>query len=426
MHAFFLAHREEDVRMLALKYKQQEGMDMQFMLQQIDGWQRARTKLPMWAEHDGIVFPPHISMEQCSSEVTARYKAGLIAGIASSTPTPANTTLIDLTGGFGVDFSYMSQQVSKAIYVEQQEHLCQIAEHNFGKLGLTNTTVRHSHAEDILDKMGSFENKNPDSTVIFLDPARRDTHGKKTYAISDCTPDVVTLLPKLKAVASTIVIKLSPMLDHHEAMRLLPGVTEVHIVSVKNECKELLLVIAPPVLPEGAPPCLPKGEVKLICVNDHEVFRTTINCSQRKETTENLLVETIKSSSPTGRLGGALGGALLVPNASIMKAGCFGALCQRFNVATLDSNSHLFIAKNTDSIADFPGKTFVIHATCSMNKRELKKTLSGISQANIATRNFPFSAAELRKRLKLKDGGEWYIFGTTLGKEHLLLVCKKS
>lgn len=424
MRAFFLAHREEDVRKLALKYKQQEGMNMQFVLQQIDGWQRARTKLPMWAEHDGIVYPPHISMEQCSSEVTARYKAELIAGAVSSVPASVGTTLIDLTGGFGVDFSYMSQQVSKAIYVEQQEHLCQIAEQNFKVLGFTNTTVVNAKAEDFLDEMGSFGAEKRDSTVIFLDPARRDTHGKKTYAISDCTPDVVTLLPKLKAVASTIIIKLSPMLDHHEAIRLLPGVTEVHIVSTKNECKELLLVIAPPVLP--------KGEVKLVCVNDDEVFQINIGNSQKEATTinpqndntiENLLNKTFKSTSPWRRLGGAL---LLIPNASIMKAGCFGALCQRFDVAALDTDTHLFIAKNADSIADFPGRTFMLHAVCTMNKRELKTALSGISHANIATRNFPLSAVELRKRLKLKDGGEWYIFGTTVGREHLLLVCKKT
>lgn len=408
---FIHQHRTEDVRTLALRSQRDADIDLTFALQQIDGWQRARTKLPMWAAHDGIIYPPHISMEQCSSEQTARYKAELLRGIKV-------TKFIDFTGGFGVDFSYMSQMAEEAVYVEQQEHLCHIAEHNFNALGLTNTTVVNANSEDYLNSLPS--RKETGETVCFyLDPARRDTNGKKTYAIGDCTPDVVRLLPVLKDKADVIIIKLSPMLDHHEALRLLPGTSEIHIVSVKNECKELVIKIGKTRATPQAPPAPPEGGLKVICVNDDLVFETVLATTSK----------TIKPTPPPGGHGGDwswLGGILLLPNSSIMKAGCFDAVSERFGARQLDRDSHIFIAKNTDSIVNFPGKSFIIHAICSMNKKEIKQALAGITHANIAVRNFPLSAAELRKRLKLKDGGDWYIFGTSVDKQHKLYVCKKS
>lgn len=407
---FVLEHRSENVRTLALSAKRTADIDLTFALQQIDGWQRARQKLPMWAQHDGIIYPPHISMEQCSSEQTARYKAGLLRDVKAA-------KIIDFTGGFGVDFSYMSQMAEEAVYVEQQEHLCEIAEHNFRALGLRNTTVVNANSEDYLNALPDHNDASA-PVVAYLDPARRDTNGKKTYAISDCTPDVVRLLPILKRKADIVIIKLSPMLDHHEALRLLPGITEVHIVSVRNECKELLLKASPTATPE-APPSPPEGGVKVICVNDDNIFETNIATTSK----------TIKLSPPSGGHGGGrslTGEALLIPNSSIMKAGCFAALSEQFGVRQLDRDSHIFVAKNADSIANFPGRAFICHAVSGMNKRELNAALAGISCANIAVRNFPLSAEQLRKKLKLKDGGEWYIFGTTVEKQHKLFLCKKS
>ena len=393
---FVLEHRSENVRTLALSAKRTADIDLTFALQQIDGWQRARQKLPMWAQHDGIIYPPHISMEQCSSEQTARYKAGLLRDVKAA-------KIIDFTGGFGVDFSYMSQMAEEAVYVEQQEHLCEIAEHNFRALGLRNTTVVNANSEDYLNALPDHNDASA-PVVAYLDPARRDTNGKKTYAISDCTPDVVRLLPILKRKADIVIIKLSPMLDHHEALRLLPGITEVHIVSVRNECKELLL---------KASPSPSQGGVHLLCANDDSVFETT------------LLPSTPKPETCTPPWEGP-GEALLIPNSSIMKAGCFAALCDQFGVRQLDRDSHIFVAKNADSIANFPGRVFTCHAEFSLNKHEVKQALAGISSANIAVRNFPLSAEQLRKKLKLKDGGEWYIFGTTVEKQHKLFLCKKS
>lgn len=388
---FILDHRNDDVRTLALSAKRSEDIDIQFALQQIDGWQRARVKLPMWAEHEDIIYPPHISMEQCSSEQTACYKADTVL------PDEMDV-FVDLTGGFGVDFSYMSRRARKAIYVERQEHLCDIARHNFRVLCMDNAEVVNGDGTEVLQ---SLPPKQPGRcTAIYLDPARRDVNGRKTYAISDCTPDIVTLWPLLQKKADFIVIKLSPMLDHHEALRLLPGISEVHIVSVRNECKELLLV---------ASPSRNEGVGTLFCVNDGCVFRTPLG----------------DDACLTVCDGVEAGDVLLVPNASVMKAGCFAALCVRYDVSAIDRDSHLFVAKNADSIADFPGRFFEVHAVCCMNKRELKAALAGITQANIAVRNFKLRAEELRRRLKLKDGGDTYIFGTTIHQQQMLLICRR-
>lgn len=400
---FILKHREEDVRKLALKGQPNPLVDITFALQQIDGWQRARHKLPMWAQHEGLIYPPHISMEQCSSEATALYKQQLVGRLLGDVK---DASMADLTGGFGVDFSYMSQGFASAYYVEQQEHLCDIARHNFSALGMENSHVFCGAAEDFLENC-------PHQDLIYLDPARRDTNGKRTYAITDCTPDVTTLLSRLRAVADCVVVKLSPMLDHREAVRLLPGVSEIHILSVRNECKETLLVI------NGN-----EEECKIFCVNDSNVFISDF--SAQKQIPFSHSVE--------------LGMKLYVPNASVMKAGCFGSLCDSFNLEAVAQNSNLFVQAqngeikgkclgNADSIDIFPGRVFVVKAVSSMNKRELKTALAGLYQANIATRNFPLSVDALKAKLKgvakLRDGGNTYIFATTIEKQHVLLITEK-
>ncbi|MCM1078661.1 MAG: class I SAM-dependent methyltransferase [Bacteroidales bacterium] len=401
---FIAVHREEDVRMLALKSP--SGVDMHFALQQIDGWQRARTKLPVWAAHDGIVYPPHISMEQCSSEQTAVYKRDSIC--REPEEVKKKSRFIDLTGGFGVDFSYMSRGFGEAYYVERQEHLCETARHNFSVLGMDNAHVVCSTAESFLQTLPSSEELRA-GTTIYLDPARRDTDGRKTYAIADCTPDVVALMPVLRQKARRVIVKLSPMLDHREACRLTGGVSEVHIVSVKNECKELVLVV------EDS-----EDSARLVCVNDGDVFETMFSPCTGVQSALPPVVTAMPSAGDT----------LVVPNASMMKAGCFAEFAARFGVAALDRMSHLFIAKNVGFTAEIPGRKFEILAVSSLNRKELRRTLGeilgGLSRANIAVRNFPLSAEELRKRLRLKDGGETYVFGTTILGVHRLVICRRS
>ena len=385
---FIHIHAEADVRQLALQGTKNPEVDLSFALEQIAGRQKAKTKLPSWAAVDGIVYPPHLSMEQCSSEQTARYKA-LIAG--------KGALIVDLTAGFGVDMAFMSQAFQKAIYVERQAPLCAISSENYKLLGLNHIEVICADGIDYLHQLEHAD-------LIFLDPARRDDHGARTYGIADCTPNVLELRDELLKKADRVMLKLSPMLDWRKAVEDLGHVNEVHIVSVDNECKELLLILSKE-----------KKPLKLFCVNNDQVFEGDQGDWLNERSIAEIRVPVPMSSQAY----------LFEPNASIMKAGCFTLLEQRFNVSQLDKNSHLFVSDH--DISDFPGRRFTIEKTTSMNKRELKTALAGIDKANITVRNFPLSVAELRKRLKLKDGGNLYLFATTLADgQHQLFLCRKT
>ena len=373
-------HADEDVRQLALRGHKCLDVDLQYALEQIAGRQKARTKLPSWAAIDGIVYPPHLSMEQCSSEVTARYKAS-IAG--------KGALFVDLTAGFGVDMAFISQGFQKAVHVEQQPQLCAISSENFRLLGL-------NHIEVVCGDGVAYLHTMRHADLLFIDPARRDVHGGRTYDISDCTPNVLEILDEMLEKADRVMIKLSPMLDWRKAVADLGKVNEVHIISVDNECKELLLILSKT-----------KKPLRVFCVNNDECFEVVEGISSQPRP----LPQDMRY--------------LYEPNASVMKAGCFDLIEQRFGVVQLERNSHLFVSDK--EILGFPGRQFLIEKRTSMNKRELKATLADVDQANITVRNFPMSVAELRKRLKLKEGGDVYIFATTISDEgHQLLVCRKK
>lgn len=487
---FIRQHQDDDVRQLAFLGSKYPEVDMPFALDQIRGRKMARVKLPRWASIDGIIYPPHISMEQCSSEQTALYKAELAArllGLPDSssengqekemesenaknlhlseicefagkgavdsefakneatckkqqilTEAAENvneikeepyegdfseeTGFVDLTGGFGVDFSYIASRLGvKSMYVERQAHLCEAAKENFGRLGLKNAIVKNGDGIEVLhsfaskkeaaasDSLGITEDQsqsllktNLGLKLIFIDPARRDDAGNKVVSLKDCTPDVTLLQEEMLSKADYVIIKLSPMLDWHRAVSELNCVQEVHIISVNNECKELLLVLS----------ARNMGNLRIYCVNDAQSF--VCEESDMESSSVKIAPFTLEEML-----------YLYEPNASLMKAGCFGVLSERYDARMLSKNSHLFVSR--EPIAAFPGRSFRIIAVSSFNKKELKRHLSGITKANIATRNFPLSVAELRKRLKLKDGGETYIFATTLSDEsHVLVITEKA
>ena len=453
---FIRQHQEEDVRQLAFLGSKYPDVDMPFALDQIRGRQMARTKLPRWANIDGIIYPPHISMEQCSSEVTAMYKAELAARLLNSEicefPTDGtagpkfaknddilgkqeNVSFLDMTGGFGVDFSYIAARLGvKSMYVERQAHLCAAAKENFERLGLENATVKNGDGVEILHSL-----EKP-LQLIFIDPARRDDAGNKVVSLQDCIPDVTLLQDEMLEKSDFVIIKLSPMLDWHRAVNELKQVREVHIVSTGNECKELLLVLSSS-LGDKAKSSTEVDEahvsetddetshLKVYCINDNQVMsydetdKSVVNIASGKECG---IVRLEKCSNEENDLpqDGSKSLYLYEPNASLMKAGCFGVISSRYGVKMLAKNSHLFVSE--DPVADFPGRSFRIKAVSSFNKKGLKRRLSGITKANIATRNFPLSVTELRKRLKLKDGGDTYIFATTLSDEsHVLFICEK-
>ena len=444
---FIRQHQDDDVRQLAFLGSKYPEVDMPFALDQIRGRKMARVKLPRWASLEGIIYPPHISMEQCSSESTALYKAELAARLlglpASSSGTEMKTEneieFVDLTGGFGVDFSYIAARLGvKSMYVERQAHLCEAAKENFGRLGLKNAIVKNGDGIEVLH---SFLPKKDDAAsaddslgiiydqplsllktklglkLIFIDPARRDDAGNKVVSLKDCTPDVTVLQEEMFSKADYVIIKLSPMLDWHRAVSKLSHVREVHIISVNNECKELLLVLSARNMGDMEASSA-DGEVKhagnlrIYCVNDAQSF--VCDELDMESSSVKIAPSTLEEMQ-----------YLYEPNASLMKAGCFGVLSGRYDARMLSKNSHLFVSR--EPIAAFPGRSFRIIAVSSFNKKELKRHLSGITKANIATRNFPLSVVELRKRLKLKDGGETYIFATTLSDEsHVLVITEKA
>lgn len=382
---FILQHRTEDVRKLALR-KMPEGLDAAFCLQQIEGWQLARKKIPRWAETDGLLFPPRLSMEQCSSQQTALYKRGVVERLLEG----QCQRMMDLTGGFGIDFSYMAPLFREAIYIEQQEQLCQIAQHNFQLLGLQHAEVRNAQSQDVLAAYG-------EPSLIYADPARRDDAGRKVVLLQDCQPDVVALQDELMAHARVVMLKLSPMLDIQQALRQLRCVREVHVVSVDGECKELLLVM----YQQEAP-------LRYYCVNITDHVQETV----------------VEEVSVRPVISGQQMAYLYEPNASILKAGVQDALCNIYKVEKLHAFSHLFTSDRL--IEDFPGRKFRILGRSDFSKQGVRNLLAGVKQANITVRNFPATVQELRKKLKLADGGSVYLFATTMSdNSHALLRCEK-
>ncbi len=498
---FIRQHQDEDVRQLAFLGSKYPEVNMPFALDQIRGRKMAHVKLPRWASIEGIIYPPHISMEQCSSEQTALYKAKLAARLLGLSVSSSENEkecekasnshfskicefasegavdsefaknedtcekqqiltecdkyvnksegepneedfseeieFVDLTGGFGVDFSYIASRLGvKSMYVERQAHLCEAAKENFGRLGLKNAIVKNGDGIEVLhsfalkkddaasESLGITEEQsrsllktNLGLKLIFIDPARRDDAGNKVVSLKDCTPDVTLLQEEMLSKADYVIIKLSPMLDWHRAISELSHVREVHIISVNNECKELLLVLSARNMGDVEASSA-DGEVKhagnlrIYCVNDAQSFV----CDELDMESSSVIIAPPVLEEMQ---------YLYEPNASLMKAGCFSVLSERYGARMLSKNSHLFVSM--EPIEDFPGRSFRIIAISSFNKKELKRYLSGIAKANIATRNFPLSVAELRKRLKLKDGGETYIFATTLSDEsHVLVITEKA
>ena len=425
---FITQNIDGDVSLLALRHAGRTDIDLAYALDQISGRQKARKKLPRWAATDGIVYPPRLAMEQCSSEQTATYKAvvaeRLIATHSPASPSGENqeatspdgashssprggragggsTTLIDLTGGFGVDFSYLAPLFGRAVYVERQSHLCGISRHNMAALGITQAEVVCGDCTQIIEETGHV-------TMIYADPARRDRSGGRTFAIGDCTPDVLSMRDTLLAKADFVMIKLSPMLDWRKAATDMgERVGEVHIVSVGNECKELLLVMSRKYA----------GLERVYCVNDGQELSFTPGEAAAASVSPHAPI-IVQPQNP------ATAAFLYEPNASLMKAGCFALIGRRYGVSPVSRDSHLFTSPV--EIPQFPGRSFSIEAVTTMNKRELKASLAGIGRANVSVRNFPMTADALRKKLKLKDGGDVYLFGTTAADgRHVIFVCKK-
>lgn len=391
---FISQHLHDDVRSLALKMPR--DIDATWCLQQIEGYQIAERKIPRWTQIHGMWYPVKLSLEQCSSGETAGFKARLLTEYLNKyCKDSEKSTFADLTGGLGVDFSYMAPLFSNAVYVERNSELCQLARHNFPLLGLSYAEVREESSPRL-------EDFGRDS-IVFIDPARRDNVGRKVAGLRDCSPDVTGIVPQLLQQGASVMLKLSPMLDIKEALRELPGEWHIYVISVNGECKELLMVSAK------------EQEVHAVNIIDGEPFDY---CPEICHTQSK-----IAASIENGRL-------LFEPNASILKAGVQDSLCLTYDMEKLHPQSNLFIlcqGHTSEGICKALGRLFVIESACGFSKGELKSMLADISKANITVRNFPISVAELRKKLKLKEGGDCYLFATTLADgKHILIRCRQS
>ena len=380
---FIEKHLKDDVRQLALQ-KFPDNVDKMLVLNQIEARQLLSKKVPSWASNPDLLFPKHLSIEQCSSELTAKYKASIISG---------GDTFVDLTGGLGIDSYFLSEKFKTSYYVENQKELCDLAEHNFGVLG-RKITVVNSDAESFLSKNQNFD-------LIFIDPARRDIYNRKMVSLHDCSPDVVDLQNILLKNSKNILIKSSPMLDISLITNELKNISEIHIVSVKNECKEILIKIEPGF----------EGEIKYFCVNFVGNDLKSSQSFEFSESSENSAVSTFATTIKR---------YLYEPNASIMKSGAFKLISQRFGIEKLHVNSHLYTSDNL--ISDFPGRIFEVVGFAPFNKKIKKELLNGITEASVATRNFPLSANDLRKTFNLKESDKNFVFGTTLVGEKKVVI----
>lgn len=352
-------------------------------LQQISAYQQIKDKLPTLAERTDVIFPVRLSLEQCSSEETAHLKAELIRG----------NHLADLTGGFGIDCLALSRQFERVSYVERNEELCKIAEHNFPLL--SNTPIAIHHADGI-----AFLRQHPEIDTVFIDPARRTRQGSKAVLISDCEPDISQEIELLTLNGRETWVKLSPMLDLSSALHSLP-VNEAYIISVKNECKELLLHL--------------KKGVK-------EPVITAIDISGSGER-QLFSFRPSEETAATAEIAPSIENYLYEPNAAVMKAGAFKGVGVRYGLKKLDTHSHLYTSAHMEE--SFCGRVFAVREQWEFNKHNLQAIRTHYVAAHVSTRNFPLGSDALRQRLKIKEGGHAYLFGTTVNRSLYIIACDR-
>ena len=414
---FINVHLNDDVNKLALS-KFPDDIDKQFVIRQIQARQMLKKKLPSWSENDELLFPKRLSLEQCSSELTAKYKRTIShrdeeaqCNISENQcqSVGGKRTLIDLTGGMGVDTAYLSDNFDETIYIEAQEELCELARHNFKVLNKSIKVV-NAKAEDFLSQCDNVD-------CIYLDPARRDEYGRKMVSLHDCSPDVAELQNLLFEKTNTVIVKLSPMLDIDIIKKELKNIKEIHVVAVKNECKELLVLCQQTTDNGQQTSC--NNQLSAV---SHQLSAVDLRENWRFNFTEEEENEAVVSFADE------IGKYLYEPGVACMKAAPFKLLSQRFNIKKLHRNSHLYTSD--ELVYDFPGRIFEVINVVNYDKKA-KKMLSQqttdnrqqtLSKVSIAVRNFPLSADELRKQLGFKDGDDFYVFGTTMKGEKKVLV----
>ena len=390
--SFIRTHQNDDVTTLLLQAKRFPHLNIPDLVLQIKARQKAKLKLPEWVENENIIFPKMLSVEQSSSETTAKFKANLVSG----------DTLIDLTGGLGVDIAYMSKNFKRAIYFEQNTDLLAVTKHNFRQLGIENVAFVEGNSVEKLSEILS--SKFDLNSWIYLDPHRRDDTGSKIVRLQDCEPNILKIRNFLFEFTDNILLKASPMLDIDLAILELGNVSQVYVVAVENEVKEVLFQISNNDSDRNS------NEVIINAVNITKSNSTTLSFTKSTESNAS-----IKLSLPKQYL--------YEPNAAIMKSGGFKFVAQYFDVQKIAPHSHLYTSENVAE--NFQGRIFKTIAVCKLDKKEISKHLSE-NKANITIRNFPLTVQQIRDKLKLSDGGSEYLFATTDAQnQKIIIICRK-
>ncbi len=414
LRQFIVDNQQADVTQLALqrkRYPMLSDSDFRFCLQQIDGRQRTKDKLPSFAQMEGWQYPPRLNLEQCSSERTARFKAQVLGDIRKQ---QSEILLIDGTGGYGVDTFFMSEQAQETHYFEQNSELAVIAEQNFRLAG----KEIHCHAEPFdVTQLSQLMANSQRPMVLYMDPARRDNHGGKVFLLEDCTPNVIDIIREIRTEQSIrVLLKLSPMLDFHQAVAQLGGSWDIYVVSVNNEVKELLL------LSEGT------GKVYAVMLADEgeQVFSFT---QDEESGAEVQYISFVSDSSVESALNGLY---VYEPDAALLKAGCFRLLSARYGLLKADRNTHLYLNSRKSKVEsqkqkvesqkqNLPGRWWQIVGVYT----RVKDVQRVCTRTNVLTRNYVLAADALRKQLRLKDGGDDYIIGCRIADKPLLLHCQR-
>jgi hypothetical protein len=383
---FIKKHEHEEVGQLALQTTRFKEVDMTLALRQIVGKQKIKSKVPVFYATEELLYPQHLSLEQSSSESTAKYKSTLCEG----------NILVDLTGGFGIDCFFMSANFVKTFYVERDDALCTIARHNFNLFPDKDIVVCNSDGVEYLN------NITYKASCIFIDPARRNEYGGKVFHISDCEPDVEKLHDTLCEKSNKVIIKLSPMLDMNAALKSLPATKEIYVVSVENECKELLFVLDK----------RHTGEIVIVSVNINK--DESVQSFRFRQSEEHNSASVY--SSPLQYL--------YEPNASLLKGGAFKLTGSRYGLFKLHKNTHLYTSDQ--AIQDFQGRIFKVHTISGISRKEMKLLQTAYPKANIACRNFPLTVNEIRKKTGITEGGDIYMFACkNFQDENIIIICTK-
>jgi hypothetical protein len=399
LRIFLDEHANDDVNELILNALRYKNIDVKFAAEQISARKIIKDKLPTWYENSNLIFPSALSAEQCSSELTALYKQRLVN---------KEDTVCDMTGGLGVDAYYFSQKAHKVIYIERNTEYCKAAINNFQSLNAANIEILNKDSIQLFQLHTPYSAFPPEisiqNPVLYIDPSRRGSGNKRLYALEDCEPDLTEIWSDLQQIGSKIIVKLSPMLDISHVVKQLPGINEIHIVAVRNDCKEVIAVADKS----------SNNAVKIACIN---------YLSDKSEVS--LVFNPCKEGTARVHFASEVKKYLYEPNVSILKAGAYNSVAEHFNMEKLHPNSHLYTSDNL--MERFPGRIFEVSEVYPFNNQKCKELSKSITKANITVRNFPLSAEELRKRLKMKDGGDIYLFASTLSENKKVLIqCRKK